>query len=155
MQRCPGVWIYTQSSTHVQTFWVMTQTVWYRETQIHSDSFLFPSPEGDKHTPVYVFFFSIYPPPSLPSFLPFSKEPQPLALTLAPSPSLRPGMEADGNWHDGGFVLTVELMWPRGCRPMRTPDPMAHNAKCLIVERGWQEPKAVRGKWGEASCARR
>lgn len=76
---------------------VMSQTVRYRETQIHSDSFLSPSPEGDKHTPVYVCFFPIYPPPSLPSFLRVSKEPQPLALTLAPSPSLRPGMEADGN----------------------------------------------------------
>lgn len=24
------------------------------------------------------------------------------------------GMEADGSWHDGGIVLTVELMWPGG-----------------------------------------
>lgn len=105
VQWCLGVGNYTQASLHVHTLWIMTQTVQYWETQIHSDSFLFfPTPGGRKtHTRVHLFFY--FSPP----FLFFSKESQPLALILLLSFSVV-GMEADGSWHDGGIVLTVELM---------------------------------------------
>lgn len=83
--------------------------------------FPFPSPEEGKHAAAYV-CFSIF--SSL--FLLFSKKSQPLAFVLFHSflLSLSPvRMEADGSWHDGGIVLTVELMWPRGCCPCNTwPD---------------------------------
>lgn len=145
MQRCLGVGYYAQASTHVQKLCITTQTAENWETQIHSDSFLFPSPEGEKHTPVYV-CFSIF----LLPFSSFLKSPGPLALILPLSFSAV-GMEADGSWHDGGFVLTIELMWPRGCRPCM-PGLMAHNAKCFIVERGWERPKTMRKKRGKNSC---
>lgn len=87
----------------------MTQTIEYWETQIYTDSFIFPSPKEWKHTRAHL--FSIFPPP----FLYLYKELRPLAIILVPPPFSVAGTEADGSWHHGGIVLTVELMWPQGC----------------------------------------
>lgn len=110
----PGrLWVgnYTQASTHVHTFCITTRTVQQRETQIHSDSFFFLPPRK-KNAVMYV-CFSIFSSP----FLFFSEDPQPLASTLSLSYLLVLSpvrMETDRSWHDGGIVLTIELMWPRG-----------------------------------------
>lgn len=103
--------------------------------------FLFP-PEGGKNTPVYVCFSYYYFFCSRRSSFLKSLS---LWLKFCPLSVSAVGMEADGSWRDGGFVLTAELMWPRGCRPCM-PDPMAHNAKCFIVEAGWEKPGAASGE---------
>lgn len=107
----------------------------------------FPSLEEGKHAAMYV-CFSIFPS----SLLFFSKESQPLALTLSLSSLLSlslVGMEADGSWHDGGIVLTVELMWPRGCCPCML-GLMAQNVKrdhrgkrVGVAERGEKEMRRI------------
>lgn len=88
----------------------------------------FPSPKEGKHAAMYV-CFSIFSPP----FLFISIESQPLALMLPHSflLSLAPvRMEPDGSWRDGGIVLTVKLMWPRGCCPCNTwPD----STECKVL----------------------
>lgn len=101
-QLCLGVGNYAQAPLHVHSLWIMTQTVQYWETQIHSDSFLF-FPAGGRNNRVHLFFY--FSPP----FIFFSKESRPLAVILLLSFSVV-GMEADGSWLDGGIVLTVELM---------------------------------------------
>lgn len=149
----PGGWkLHTGIHTHPHTL-----ELWPRQfSSERPRSTVTPSlsfPRGRKtHSHVRLFFyFSLLSPP----FLFFSKESQPLALTLSlyslPSLSLV-GMEADGSWHDGGIVLTVELMWPRGSCPCAL-GLMAQNAKRFVVERGWEKLKGVRAKQGENSRA--
>lgn len=74
----------------------------------------FSSPKEGKHLTKYVFFlFSLLFPP----FIYFLKSRSLRLLWCFPLFTSLVGMEADGSWHDGGIVLTIELMWPRGSCP--------------------------------------
>lgn len=88
----------------------------------------FPCPKEGKHALMYI-LFAVF----LSSFIPlfyFLKSHSLWLLSCTPilAPSLA-GIEADGSWHDGGIVLTIELMWPRGSCPCML-SLMAKNAKC-------------------------
>lgn len=104
-----GLWVGNYRHSYVSTHFKL----WPRQLKIErprsavTPFFFFP--QGMK-THTHAHLFSIFPPP----FLFLYKELRPPSHNSVP-PFLCGQDRADGSWHGGGIVLTVELMWPQGC----------------------------------------
>lgn len=105
----------------------------------------FPSPEEGRRALMYI-LFAVF----LSSFIPlfcFLKSHSLWLLSCAPILAPSHGKEADGSWHDGGIVLTMELMWPRGSCPCML-GLMAKNAKCASSQAKNKLCRALKaGRW--------